>query len=210
MRVYEAVLLAALFLPGTLQAQIYHIYRPVADAQPEQNTERVREPLFEIYGESIYSVGKIKDGNADVLTDKMTGVRGGVRAGIGAHVMLGFEGEQLSASDQRTEAISHFKRKSWQGTLTWTFTPNTKPKLYLVGAFGRVKQGAHLRLMPNKQFNGDTQFLSAGVGGEVKIWKGFGLTGEYRFVYDIKRWDNFVFTEPRLRHEFSAGLRYQF
>ena len=210
MRRYIVVLLTILFLSGALHAQTYRVYRPTSDTDSEKEIEFQNSSRFEIYGEGLYSFGSIKDRNADILTEKMSGARAGIRVGVGYNIMLGIEGEKLKASDQRTDAISTFQRKSWQATLKWTFTPDVNPKLYLITGVGRVKQDAQLRLMPAGQFKGDTSIWSLGVGGEVKIWKGLFAAGEYRMTYDTKRWDNFIFEAPHKRHEFSVGLRYSF
>ena len=210
MRWYVAVLWTVFFLPGVLHAQTYHIYRPVSNAQSEKKTVIESSPWLEIYGDGVYSSGRIKDGNDRTISENMLGGRAGLRVGIGYNIMLGAEGEKVKASDQRTDLISTFARESWQATVKWTFTPNIEPKMYVIAGIGRVKQDAHLRLGPGKQFQGDTTMWSLGLGGEMVLYKGLHTALEYRMMCDTKRWESFVFTAPRMRHEFSVGLRYHF
>ena len=49
-----------------------------------------------------------------------------------------------------------------------------------------------------------------GVGIEMKLYKGLHLTGQYRLTQDKKRWEHFMLKATRTRHEFSAGLQWQF
>ncbi len=210
MRLYVVILLTILFVPNALHAQSYHVYRPLSNTKSEKGMDPSRQPLLEIYGDGVYSVGKIKDGNGDTLTKQMFGGRAGLRVGIGYNLMLGVEGEKIKATDQLTDAISKFRRQGWQATVKWTFTPETEPKLYILAGFGRVEQKAHLSLMPSNQFNGNTQTIMAGVGGEVKIWERLYFAAESRVMRDTKRWSNFVFTAPWIRYELSAGVHYLF
>ena len=210
MHLKKWIWLLVLFVPVAVQAARVAVYsekRGLIDSlyvEPEK-----KFPRLEVYADGVLSYGTIKDRNGDALSRRMIGARGGMLVGVAGGFLAGLEVEKLKAVDQQIDYLSTFKRENWQAVVKWIATPDTEGIFYVVGGLGRVRQETSFGLK-SYSLTEHSYVISAGGGIEWPIWKVIKLKGEYRAMYDVTRWKNFLIVAPRVRHELSAGLLFVF
>lgn len=191
-----------------LQAQSYRVYRPVAAVSAPTTVTYASGPIsLELQGVSSY--GTIQDAEGHRLSRVQYGGR--VRAWwwVRETLAVGIAGQYLKAADMKTHALTPFTRREEDLLVRLTLTPDTLPTLYIIAGVGHVHQRSRLRRQ-TKDFSSRGLVWRAGIGGEVRLWKGWQLVGEGQVVYDTDKWDNFLFTAPRTRTELSLGMSYRF
>ena len=179
--------------------------------ESEQLAERLslRRDYVEFQAAAVASFGSVKDADGSAITHRMTGWRGGAFWYVLPTVAIGGQMEKVTAHDQNAEMLTTLKRDMWAVVSKWTFTPNTEPKLYTLFGVGQAKYSTRFPLA-KKDLDDHSTVVILGLGADIRVWRGLHVQGEYQFQYDTKRWDNFVLTGPRARHDFSANIAYRF
>ncbi len=192
-------------------SQIYRVYRPVANTQWTEETSKVAGPVWlEISAQGIISAGQISDDDGGALSRLMWGSRIQILGRTSDYLALGIEGEMLKSSDKATGDLSYITRHSIACVFKWTLTPATEPKIYMISGMGMAFNYSTLEL---SVYDLDTHSVLwlLGVGGELKMGEHWLAVGEIRWMYDMKRWQNFVLhANSSFRGEVGVGVVYLF
>lgn len=205
-RFITAVAVMAAFFcaaPG-LQAQLYRVHRPIPRLQISDGPMKLAPPL-EISISAVASAGRVKDAEGGLLVGGMYGGRLRVLWRLSELFSVGAEAQLLEAPAADAFFFSHLRKESYSAVLKYTFTPQTEPRLYLLLSAGKVYNRASFEFR-HENLDEDGYVWGAGAGGEIRLARGWRLSGEYRAVYEPGAWNNFALKAPRLLHEFAAGI----
>lgn len=206
---YAACAAACLVAVPALRAQIYRVYRPVPRLEAERQTNSDEPGRWEIAAAAAASFGTVKDADGYVLSQLMYGARGSVWVHLSDSIAAGAEMQMLRAADKRTPFLAYIRRRSTAVLLRWTITPQTEPGLYILAGAGRVRNQSAFELY-HADLDADSRIWIAGAGGKLRLGRGWTLAGEYRLIYDVRPWKNFVLEASRCRNEFSAEISRRF
>ena len=207
---YRASILTGIvcLLTSVAYAQSYRVYRPVAHVYEEKSFSP-HPVLLEVELASVLSAGTVTDKEENAISHNMQGwhARGffyfseilAAGAGVG----------QVQSSDMQTQALTALKRTEWELLLKLILTPRTEPQLYLLLGIGHANQRSRLKRQ-SRHLDQNSLVWVGGIGGKIRVWKNLSFFADYTLRYDRKKWNNFLFEGPRIRHEGHVGMSYQF
>lgn len=205
-----AAFIAACFLtPLSTYGQTYRVYRPISR---DFKTSKPLPTVFTHASLSLWtslSLGKITDNHHKTISDKMAGYRLEALYEVLEGLYIGAEWSGQEGKDH-SSFLKTFTQQQAGGIVKWVLTPQTEPQLYMMLSFGQIKNRAEFDLVSHETRH-HTEYLSVGVGGKYRLFKGVKVGGEYRLKYQFSPLKTaFVEEKHPLRHEFSLGILAEF
>ena len=201
MKKWQALFLISCLAVLPLQAQIYHAGEEIPTAHSSRN-------WVEISAAGTRSFSTLQDGGKHSQISHQDALSGRALFLITPTLSLGLEGtwfeNETSISD-----VASYKMRRYGVVGKWILTPDTAPTAYLVAGVGKTKRQLNYEFLPQEE--NKSNYYSAAIGLDVRLWRGFFAAAEVAAVYNAHaRISKFFWLKHRWETNASlrAGVRF--
>ena len=146
------------------------------------------------------SFGRLKDGGGYTQLTHLNGLSGRALVAFLPWLSVGAEGTWFE-KEKDIAYVSSYKARRYGLIGKFTLTPDTEPKVYLLGGYGKTKQ-SFTYLFPLNETH-QTNYFLVGVGLDVDIWKNIFLAAEGYGLYNTHRHISRFFEQ---QHRLETGV----